>query len=132
MLPPVDVTNRSGGQEVGLQYGYPLRIGRGALTPQLGATWQSADMANYYYGTLDREVARGVSHYRPGATLTPHVGLALFRPLGTTWSLVGSARYSHLPDAVRDSPLVEHGRSHTLSLFVGVSRGFTPCWERQR
>ncbi|TKS54857.1 MipA/OmpV family protein [Luteimonas yindakuii] len=127
-----DATDRSGGQEASLQYGYPLRVGGGVLTPIVGATWWSGDMADYYYGTLREEVARGVADYRPGAVTTPHAGVSFFRPLGRTWSLVGSLRYSQLPDAITDSPLVDPGTDGSASMFIGVSRGFTPWWLRRR
>lgn len=127
-----DATDRSGGQEASLQYGYPLRMGGGVLTPIAGATWWSGDLADYYYGTLREEVARGVVDYRPGAVTMPHAGVSFFRPLGTTWSLVGSLRYSHLPDAITDSPLVDPGTDGSVSMFIGVSRGFTPWWLRRR
>jgi outer membrane protein len=127
-----DATDRSGGQEVSLQYGYPIRLARGLLTPIAGLTWQSDDLVDYYYGTLPAEIARGVLDYRPGAATTPHVGVSFFRPLGSTWSLVGSLRYSRLPDAIADSPLVDRGSDGSTSLFIGVSRGFRPWWMRQR
>ena len=127
-----DATDRSGGQEASLQYGYPMRAAGGLLTPIAGVTWQSADMVDYYYGTLPEEVARGVTAYRPGAATTPHVGVSFFRPLGRTWSLVGSVRYSRLPDAIADSPFVERGTDSSASMFIGVSRGFRPWWMRGR
>ena len=127
-----DVTDRSGGQEASVQYGYPLRAGNGVLTPIVGATWWSDDMADYYYGTLPEEVARGVPDYRPGSLTIPHAGVSFFRPLGPTWSLVGSLRYSRLPGAIGDSPLVDPGIDDSFSMFVGVSRGFRPWWMRGR
>ncbi|MGN0859523.1 MAG: MipA/OmpV family protein [Stenotrophomonas sp.] len=86
-------------------------------------------MANYY-GTLERGIARGAPRYRPGAVTVPHLGVSLLRPLGTRWAQVGNARYSRLPSALADSPLVQAGTDGPLSLFVGVSGGFTPCWVR--
>lgn len=127
-----DASDRSGGQEASLQYGYPIRLARGLLTPIAGVTWQSDDMVDYYYGTLPAEIARGVADYRPGAATIPHVGVSFFRPLGSAWSLVGSLRYSRLPDAIADSPLVDRGSDGSTSLFIGVSRGFRPWWMRQR
>ncbi len=119
-----DATDTSGGQEASLQYGYPIDIGKGSLTPNVGVMWQSKDMANYYYGTLDKEVARGVVDYKPGAVMTPHVGAIYFRPLGQKWSVWASAKYSRLPDGIRDSPLVEHGANGSASLDIGFFRGF--------
>ena len=119
-----DATDTSGGQEVSIQYGYPFRVGKGMLTPQVGATWQSRDMANYYYGTLDAEVARGAVDYKPGAVTIPFVGVHYFRPLGEKWSLMAFGKYSSLPDEIQDSPLVEHDTTGTASVFIGFTRGF--------
>lgn len=119
-----DATDTSGGQEAIVQYGYPIQIGQGSLTPNVGVTWQSKDMANYYYGTLDEEVARGVVNYKPGAVTIPHVGVTYFRPLGEKWMLMGSLKYSSLPDEISDSPLIEADTDSTSSIFVGFTRGF--------
>lgn len=127
-----DASDRSGGQEASLQYGFPMPAAGGLVTPIVGLTWQSDDLADYYYGTLPGEVARGAMDYRPGAVTLPHVGVSFFRPLGRTWSLVGALRYTRLPGALADSPLIERGADGSTSLFVGVSRGFRPWWMRQR
>ncbi|WP_440223963.1 MipA/OmpV family protein [Dokdonella sp. MW10] len=119
-----DATDTSGGQEASVQYGYPIPLGNGRLTPAVGVTWLSKDMANYYYGTLDEEIARGVIAYRPGSATIPHVGLSYFRPLGTRWSMMASFKYSSLPDEITDSPLVERDSDGSGSVFVGFSRGF--------
>jgi MipA family protein len=119
-----DVTDRSGGQEVSVQYGYPLRVGQGMLKPGAGITWMSDDMADYYYGTLDEEVARGVVDYKPGAVTIPHVGFSYFRPVGERWSLIADVKYSILPDEITDSPLIEPDADGELSMFIGLSRGF--------
>lgn len=119
-----DATDTSGGQEASFQYGYPLAWGKGTFSPTIGATWMSKDLANYYFGTLDEEVARGVVDYKPGASTITHVGFTYLRPLGEKWALMGIARYSQLPDEIQDSPLVEADTSGTSSLFLGISRGF--------
>lgn len=119
-----DATDTSGGQEAMLQYGYPFRLGGGILKPNVGITWQSEDMANYYYGTLDAETARGVVDYKPGAVTIPHVGFSYFRPLGGKWSATAFFKYSRLPDEIRKSPLVEADTDGTSSLFIGFSRAF--------
>lgn len=119
-----DATDTSGGHEFSVEYGYPFQVGQGSLTPNAGVTWMSDDMTNYYYGTLDKEVARGVVDYKPGAAAIPHVGVGYFRPLGEKWSIMGSAKYSLLPDEIKDSPFVEPDTDGTASLFVGFVRGF--------
>lgn len=119
-----DITDTSGGQEVSIQYGYPMRLGNGMLTLNAGASWLSEDMANYYYGTLDEEVARGVINYRPDAVTIPHVGFNYFRPLGDKWSVMAVVKYSMLPDEITNSPLVEFDTDSTASVLIGISRGF--------
>jgi outer membrane protein len=52
------------------------------------------------------------------------VGVQYFRPIGETWSVMGFARYSSLPDEISDSPLLEPDTDGSASLFIGFSRGF--------
>lgn len=119
-----DVADKSGGQEMSLQYGYPFQVGKGRLNPNVGVTWLSEDMANYLYGTLDEEVARGVVDYKPGSVVIPNVGVSYFRPIGEKWSLLGFAKYDLLPDDISNSPLVEPDTDGTYTVFIGFSRGF--------
>lgn len=119
-----DATGTSEGQELSLQYGYPINIGKGQFTPQVGVTWQSDDLANYYYGTLKEEVARGVVNYQPDSVTVPHVGFSYFRPIGEKWSIMSFAKYSRLPDELSESPLLERDTDSTTSIFIGLSRGF--------
>jgi outer membrane protein len=119
-----DVTDTSGGQELSVQYGYPIELGTATLTPGVGITWLSKDMANYYYGTLDEEVARGVVDYKPGSAVIPHIGVSYFRPLGEKWTLMANVKYSRLPDEIKASPFIEPDTDGTASMFIGFSRQF--------
>lgn len=119
-----DATDTSGGQEASIQYSYPFEVGKGTLSPNVGVTWQSKDTANYYYGTIDAEVARGVVDYKPGAVTIPHVGFSYFRPLGEKWSVMAFFKYSSLPDEIKKSPFIEADTNGTTSIFIGLSRGF--------
>lgn len=123
-----DVSDRSGGLEASFQYGYPIQLWRGILTPTVGAKWLSKDTANYYFGTLDSEVARGVVDYKPGAATIPRVGLSYYRPIGEKWSIIGSVDYNALPSRLKNSPLVDPSKDATTTFFIGFSRGFTPWW----
>jgi outer membrane protein len=118
-----DVLDASGGYEASLSYGYPFALSeRLKLTPTVGAKWQSADRADYYYGILDEEVARGVPSYRPGSVVIPEVGLDLKYSLAERWLLLGNAKYRTLPGKVEDSPLLDSGQS--IRFFIGVLRAF--------
>lgn len=118
-----DVLDASGGYEISASYGYPFKLGeRLVLTPSVGAKWLSADRADYYYGILDEEVARGVVNYRPGSVVMPEVGLDLRYSFADQWAVLANMRYRALPGKVEDSPLIDSGQS--IRLFIGVLRAF--------
>lgn len=118
-----DVLDASGGYEASASYGYPIALSeRLVLTPTIGAKWLSADRADYYYGILDEEVARGVRAYRPGSAVIPEVGLDLQYGLSERWMLLGNLKYRSLPGKIEDSPLLDSGQS--IRLFIGVLRAF--------
>jgi outer membrane protein len=118
-----DVLDASGGYEASASYGYPLALSeRLELTPTIGAKWQSADRADYYYGILDEEIARGVRSYRPGSVVIPEVGFDLQYRLADRWLLLGNVKYRALPSKVEDSPLLDSGQS--MRFFIGVLRAF--------
>ncbi len=119
-----DVSGKSDGQTISVQYGYPYQWGKTRLTPTIGATWQSKDMANYYYGILDDEVRRGVADYRPGSVFLPRIGLSVVRPLAGKWAVFGTVQYTMLPSKIKDSPLVDQDSDGIASVMLGVSRRF--------
>jgi outer membrane protein len=119
-----DVTGKSKGQEFSLQYGYPLDFGRTLITPNIGVTYLSKDMANYYYGTLNSEVARGVIDYKPDAVTIPHVGVNVMRFFGNNWTFLAFLEYSALPNKITDSPLLERDTKGTAEIVIGVQRAF--------
>ena len=119
-----DVSNTSDGMEASLDYGYPFRWGRNTLEPIVGVRWMSSDLADYYYGTLDSEVARGAPLYRPGAAVVPTVGLSFARALTPRWTLIGRLAYDILPDEIAESPLLEADTDGAASLVIGLGRSF--------
>jgi outer membrane protein len=119
-----DVTDASDGFEVALDYRYTWLIGRSALTANLGSSLLSDDLAGYYYGVLDEEVARGVTAYAPGSAIVHRIGVSWMHPVGEAWQLVASAEAAHLPAELRASPLLEPDSDRSGRLFVGFGRRF--------
>lgn len=119
-----DVSGASKGYEASAKYGYPLQWGSTTITPNIAVSHYSAKLANYYYGTHDAEVARGVVNYKPGSAVIPRVGVEVMRPFADKWILAGGLSYSALPSKIRNSPLVDRGANGVTSVFVGVSRKF--------
>lgn len=119
-----DATSTSEGHALSLDYSYPIRAGNTSVVPSIGAIRLSDDMANYYYGTLDSEIARGVVAYRPGAVTVPRAGISVIHSFAERWAFIANLEYRALPDELKDSPLVEEGADASSTLFLGISRGF--------
>lgn len=119
-----DVSGTSKGFETSAKYGYPLHWGATMVTPNIAISHYSSKLANYYYGTLDTEVARGVVNYKPGSAVIPRVGVDVMRPFADKWMLMGGLSYSALPSKISNSPLVARDTNGVTSVFVGVSRKF--------
>jgi outer membrane protein len=119
-----DVSGASKGYEASVKYAYPFQLGGTRISPFVGVSHMSKKLANYYFGTLPEEAARGVVNYQPGSTLVPRVGIEIMRPFAQRWAVIGNVSYRRLPGKISDSPLVEKDTNGNLSAFIGVSRGF--------
>lgn len=119
-----DATGNDRGQELSIDYVYPLPMGGLMLMPSIGVRWLSADATRYLYGTLDEDEARGVAPYHPGSALLPQVRLGIMRPLSSKWQLFGGAGYTFLPSKISDSPLLEPGNSGSINFQIGINRRF--------
>jgi MipA family protein len=84
----------------------------------------SDKLADYYYGTLPKEVARGIVEYRPGSATIARTSLTAIVPTGPHWVLIGSLGADAYPDEITDSPLIDADAGVVPSLFVGVIRNF--------
>lgn len=119
-----DVTGTSKGFEASVTYGYPFQWGGARITPNIGVSHLSKKLANYYYGTLPEEVARGVRSYQPGSAAIARVGIDVVRPFARRWAFIGNVSYRKLPGKLSDSPLLEKDTDGVVSGFIGLSRGF--------
>jgi outer membrane protein len=119
-----DATGASKGYEASLKYGYPMQLGGTRITPHAGVSLMSKKLSNYYFGTHDAEVARGVVNYKPGSAAVPSIGVDVVHPLSGKWIILGGLSYKILPTKITDSPLLKKDTNGSVSLVLGVSRGF--------
>ncbi len=113
-----DVTGKSKGQVAQLQFIRPLLTGRGfRLNGIAGATWQSADMNDYYWGVRASEAAAGRPAYRAGAGTALSLGLSGLYSSGPGGALFYGVSLNRLSDAQADSPIAE--RSVTPVIYFG-------------
>ncbi|HEY0341085.1 MAG TPA: MipA/OmpV family protein [Steroidobacteraceae bacterium] len=109
-----EITGHNHGDEIRAALGIPLSRVGGAWTADVGITWKSAAIVNYYYG------APGI--YDAGAALDPFVKLAYSRPLKGKWKITAFVECERLGNAIADSPIVnEH---FVTTAFVGVVYAF--------
>jgi len=102
-----DTLGRHDGQELELQWSYPLRFVEG----QVRARWQSDALVDYYYGVTPQEALPDRPAYEPGSGLTWSLGLVSAIPLGKRWLVFVGANVDLLPDSIQDSPIVDSSTS---------------------
>jgi outer membrane protein len=109
-----EVTGQDHGNEVRVALGIPLVESRSSVTANVGLTWESAAIVNYYYG------APGV--YEGGGSLNPFVKLGYSRPLSSRWRLLAFVHCERLGNAIADSPIVD--ARYVTTVFAGANYAF--------
>lgn len=109
-----EITGHNHGNEVRAALGVPLVDGRNRLVANLGLTWKSSDVVDYFYGVP------GV--YRPGAALNPFLKLGFSAPLKGKWRLTALVHGERLDDSIARSPVVS--QRYVLTIFAGATRAF--------
>jgi outer membrane protein len=106
-----EITGRNHGDEIRAALGIPLGQLAGSWSANVGVTWKSAGIVNYYYG------APGV--YEAGWALNPFAKLGYSRPLSRKWKLDAFVHCERLGNGIADSPIV---RGHYVTTaFVGAT-----------
>jgi MipA family protein len=105
-----EITGQNHGNEVRAAVGVPLLEGKGSLTANVGITWKSAAIVNYYYGAS--------TIYRAGSALDPFFKLGYTLPLAGKWRLYAFAEYERLASAIADSPIV--AERYVATSFIGA------------
>ncbi len=93
-----EITDQNHGDEIRAALGIPLGQLLGSWKADVGVTWKSAAIVNYYYG------APGI--YEGGDVLNPFVKLGYVRPLSGKWKLTAFVQYERLGAAIAASPMV--------------------------
>jgi MipA family protein len=105
-----EITGQNHGNEVRAAVGVPLLEGKGSLTANVGITWKSAAIVNYYYGAS--------TIYRTGSALDPFFKLGYTLPLAGKWRFYAFAEYERLASAIADSPIV--AERYVATSFIGA------------
>ncbi len=109
-----EITGHNHGDEVRAALGIPLSHAGGSWTTDIGFTWKSAAIVNYYYGAPDV--------YRGGAAFDPFIKLGLSRPLTQRWKITAFVETERLGNAIADSPIIN--ARYVTTTFVGATYSF--------
>lgn len=109
-----EITGHNHGDEVRGAVGIPIGRLWGAWSANVGFTWKSSEIVNYYYGEPGL--------YAAGAAFDPFVKLAFLRPLKGKWKLTGFVETERLGNGIADSPIVD--ARYVTTTFVGVMYTF--------
>ena len=116
-----DILDRNNGTELLANYSYPIVLGAGRLTPAIGATWESANLTNYYYGVSTAESLPNRPAYSSGSALNPTARLGYSVPVSDKWLLGAGLGYTHFDGTIRDSPIVDRSGSLSGRIFFMYS-----------
>ncbi|MCG8710207.1 MipA/OmpV family protein [Brenneria sp. 4F2] len=118
-----DVLDNSDGLSANAAYLYPIKLDDWEILPKVGVRWDSKDLNKYYFGVSQSESLRsGLAAYTPEDSFTPYAELAVRYRITPAWVTFASARYEALPDAVKNSPMVDKEGIGMVS--AGVSYSF--------
>jgi outer membrane protein len=90
---------------------------RHSLSVSLGASWQSAELINYYYGILRDEVTLADHAYSTDAGISTIARLDWGYSINDRWSLRFTGIYRQLADEIHLSPIVTE--DEVITAFIG-------------
>jgi outer membrane protein len=117
-----DVSNKSEGQEVILSYAYPFSYGQWRFRPEMGISWQSGDLTDYYFGVDTGEATARRAVYRADAAVSAFAGVEFEYAFNQRYDLVGGIGVGRLGDEISDSPIVDE--RNLAGSYLGVSYKF--------
>jgi outer membrane protein len=109
-----EITGHNHGDEIRAALGIPLGKMGGNWVADIGLTWKSSAIVNYYYGAP--------RVYDAGAALDPFVKLGYSLPLKGKWKITGFVETERLGNAIADSPIINE--RFVTTAFVGTAYSF--------
>ena len=114
-----DVSGRSKGTEVLLNWSAPIVGERWLVMPGAGVFWRSRNLANYYFGGVSAaEAAPGRPAYDVGNAWSFSPSLIASYRIDAHWVAGLVLSYDRFSDAIRNSPLIQ--KSGRYDALVGL------------
>lgn len=119
-----DVSGTYKGYITGINYFYPMTLGRADIVPFVGISYVDEDYVNYYFGIRDNEVNAERPAYQGRGDVTYNLGYKFVMPLSDNWSLTQTTAYARLGDNISDSPIVDSANQWTVGATVAYYFSF--------
>jgi outer membrane protein len=117
-----DVSDTHNGYEISADYGFRWVRGRWSVSPNVGVSYKSAALSDYYWGVHDDEASFLMPAYKVDGGVGWEAGVRTSYYLNKSIRLAVSANYERLQHSVTLSPLVED--KQVLGYFAGVAWQF--------
>jgi len=121
-----DVIGKHDGFEGSLMYTnlLPLAQTKLQIYPEIGVSYWSRKVSDYYFGVNLNEVQVGRTQYDLDSTRNFFLGYRMEYPLSKHWGLTHSLRATWHDDDILNSPVVDENADHDLKLRFGISYDF--------
>lgn len=122
-----DVSNKHDGFEGSLMYTnlLPLADTKLRVYPELGLSYWSRKVSDYYFGVESDEVLPvGRGTYDLESTSNVFLGYRMEYPLSKHWGLTHSLRSTWYDDDILDSPIVEEDADSDVTATFGLTYDF--------
>lgn len=109
-----DVTHIHDGQKIRSAITVPWVKNKNYWALSAGATWQSQELVDYYYGVTEDEVYDSAKVYTATSSKAFYIKAEWERPLSKHWGLRALTSYKWLGSGVTDSPIIEEDGVFTV------------------
>lgn len=117
-----DVSGTHDGQSVELGIGRTVNLTRNwSLTPELSATWVSAQQNDYYFGVAESERSSVRDAYAAGSSTNYTAALNTNWQVSQQWNVMGRVALESFGSNVSDSPLVDKSSQSTVMVGLGYA-----------
>lgn len=118
-----EVSDLHDGFTASLQSGLNVQISSLNLHWIVGASYQSEEVVDYYFGVTPAEANTDFAAYDPGDDLTYSAEAGASYPISEDWIIRGQVNYTHYPRDIIDSPFWdgdnrEHLNSRLMLMLV--------------
>ncbi|MCL6417558.1 MipA/OmpV family protein [Aestuariirhabdus sp. Z084] len=118
LTPSADISNKHRGWDTSLQWSGHSRKGRWQWQPWIGATYQSQQLAQYYYGVESDEVITGRPVYDTGSAINASIGLNIDYQWTSDVHLSLGLEQERLDSNLVDSPIIDQRNLFKMALGI--------------